>query len=156
MDIKDLSWNVYYHNVNSEKIETYNVLKNNTYLMKMVKEYKDKDEFAKALRGEMIYHFWCRCEWELIVEIAEDNHIYLYPWAGCRKPEEARIDVTDNADFDWRGFAELHIGKQIYKNKAKIDVYDQLEYVWDDFLDYVWNSKAHRPRKKDISSKSEM
>lgn len=30
----------------------------------------------------------------------------------------------------------------------KIDVYDQVMSNWEVFLDYVWNSKIHRPRKK--------
>lgn len=30
----------------------------------------------------------------------------------------------------------------------KIDVYDQVMNNWDIFVDYVWNSKIHRPRKK--------
>ena len=36
---------------------------------------------------------------------------------------------------------KMNIERQIYKNEAKIDVYDQIEYVWDNFLEYVWNSK---------------
>ena len=48
------------------------------------------------------------------------------------------VDVTDDNNFDWKIFAEQHIKKQIYKNKAKIDVYDQLKFRWNDFITYVW------------------
>ena len=151
MNAKDLKWYVYRYNCNSNKIETYNVVGGKYFLetlKKMMKKYSDKNDFAEALKSEMMYHFWSRAEWELIVETTEDNRIFLSPWVGCKDPENVRIDATDDTGFDWRGFAELHTGRQIYKNKAKIDVYDQLDYVWDDFVDYCWNSKVYKPRKK--------
>lgn len=155
MNVKDLKWNVYRFNFNSQKIETYNVLSGKYFLeeiKKIMVKHRDKDrsEFSEALRREMMYHFWSRCEWELIIEITEDNRIFLIPWAGCREPDKVKIDVTDDTSFDWRGFAEKHINQQIYKTKAKIDVYDQLNYRWEEFVDYVLNSGIYRPRKKKI------
>ena len=88
-----------------------------------------------------MYYFWSKAEWELVIELDEDNHIFLIPWCGCRNPEEIKIDVTNDTRFDWNGFAKKHIKRQIYKNEAKVDVYNQIEYVWDNFLEYVWNSK---------------
>ena len=147
----NLKWHVYYYNCNAKKIEAYNVVGSTyflEYIKKLMKKHRNKADFDEALKSEMIYRFWSRAEWELVIKITEDNRIFLNPWVGCSEPEKVRIDVSDNTDFDWRGFAELHIGKQTYKNKAKIDVFDQLDYVWDDFVDYCWNSKIYRPRKK--------
>lgn len=153
MNVKDLKWIVYRFNVNTQKIETYNVLSGHYFLeeiKKIMKKHRDKDreELSEALKREMMYYFWSRCEWELIIEITDDNRIFLNPWVGCREPDEVKIDVTDDTSFDWRGFAEKHIGRQIYKTKAKIDVFDQLDYRWDEFVDYVLNSGIYRPRKK--------
>jgi hypothetical protein len=146
----NLEWNVFYHDINRDKITTLNILKQhgsfNEYIKKAFKKCKTKDEFAEVLRRELMYYFWSKCEWELIIEITEDNCIILSPWCGRRNPEETKIDVTDDTSFDWKGFAEKHIKKQIYKNRAKIDVYDQVDYMWDDFLDYVWNSKKRRKK----------
>lgn len=155
MNVKDLKWIVYYHDFNTNRIKTYNILSGEYFLeeiKKILKKYKDKDrdEFSEALKREMMYHFWSRCEWELIIEIIEDNHIFLIPWVGCREPDEVKIDVTDDESFDWKGFAELHIGQQVYKTKAKIDVFDQLNYRWDEFVNYVLNSGLYKPRKKKI------
>ena len=80
----------------------------------------------------------CRFK-DKVVEVDENGRVWLSPWAGSRNNE--RIDVTDREDFDWKGFAAEHIGKQIYKNKAKIDVFSQLEYVWDDFVTYLWTTR---------------
>jgi hypothetical protein len=153
MNVKKLKWLVYRFNVNFQKVETYNVLGGKYFLeeiKKIMKKCRDKDrsEFSEALRREMMYHFWGRCEWELIIEITEANRIFLIPWAGCSEPDEVKIDVTDDISFDWRGFAEQHIAQQRYKTKAKIDVFDQLNYRWEEYVDYVLNSGIYRPRKK--------
>ena len=71
----------------------------------------------------------------------EDDRIVLIPWCGCINPNEAEIDVTNDPTFDWKSFAELHISKQIYKDEAKIDIYSQIEFVWDKFVTYCWEYK---------------
>lgn len=150
--MKDLEWNVYYHNINRDKITTYNIFKHGSfdkYLKKAFKKCKTKDEFAKTLRRELVYYFWSKAEWELIIEVTEDNHVFLIPWCGCRDPESIKVDVTDDKNFDWRSFAEKHTKKQIYGNKAKIDVYDQVMFNWEEFVEYVWNSKKRRKREQD-------
>ena len=142
-----MEWNVYNYSINSRKIELFNIFKHGGFyhdIEKYLKKYKDKDEFADKLKSSLMYYFWSRAEYELIIEITEDNRIFLSPWCGCNEPEKVKIDVTDDINFDWKGFAEDHIKKQIYKNEAKIDIYDQLRYVWEDFVDYVWNSKRRR------------
>lgn len=139
-----MEWNVLYHNFNKDKIEVYNIFGHgrfNEYFNKAFKKYKTKDEFAEQLRSELCYYFWSKCEWELVIEIAEDGRIYLNPWVGSRDPESVKIDVTDDKSFDWRGFAEHHTKRQVYDNKAKIDVSDQVEYRWNEFVDYVWSFK---------------
>lgn len=145
-----LEWNVFYYNINKNKITTYNIFRHgsfNDYIERAFKKCKTKEEFAQFLRRELMYYFWSKAEWELIIEITENNRIFLIPWCGCRNPEETKIDVTDNTSFDWRGFAEKYIPKKGYGNQAKIDVFDQVVYMWDDFLELVWNSKKRRKKK---------
>lgn len=150
----NLEWNVFYHDINKNKITTLNILKQhgsfNEYIKKAFKKCKTKDEFAEVLRRELMYYFWSKCEWELIIEITEDNRIILSPWCECRDTDLTKVDVTDDENFDWRGFAEKYIKRQRYYNKAKIDVYDQVEYMWNDFLDYVWNSKKRRKKRVSV------
>lgn len=139
-----MEWIVYNFNCNAQKIETCNIFEHGGFhydVNKAAKKLKIKEEFAEKLRRELMYYFWSKCEWELVVEITEDNRIFLNPWVGCREPEKVRIDVTDNTDFDWRGFAHKHTARQIYGNEAKIDVFDQVDYRWEEFVDYCWNNK---------------
>lgn len=139
-----MEWNVYTYDFNKNEIERYNIFWHGSfveYVKNHIKKYKNKDEFADRLKSELQYYFWSKCEWELIIEVTEDSRIFLVPWVGCRNTEGAKIDVTDDTDFDWRSFAEYHINRQVHKDCAKIDVYDQVMMNWDSFLDYVWSNK---------------
>ena len=144
---KSLSWLVTYYDCNANKIKHYDILKyREEFIKKLKKKCNTKEEFSEKMRREMMYYFWSKAEWELIIEIDNDNRIWLNPWVGCREPENVRIDVTDREDFDWKNFAKEHIGKQIYKNEAKIDVFDQLEYKWTEFIDYCWYTRLRYER----------
>ena len=138
-----MEWNVYIYNINKDIIELYNIFEHWSfveYVKKHIKKYKNKDEFTEKLRSELRYYFWSKCEWELIIEITDDSNIFLSAWIG-RQQDRAIIDVTDDTTFDWKGFAEKHISKQIYNNKAKIDVFDQVMWRWNEFVDFVWDNK---------------
>ena len=141
-EFSPLIWFVTHYDWNADKIEQYNILKyREDFIKKLKKKCNTKEEFAEKMRLELMSRFWSKCEWELVIEVDDNNRIWLNPWASCREPENVRIDVTDREDFDWRGFAETHINKQVYKNKAKIDVFNQIEYVWDDFITYLWTTR---------------
>lgn len=140
--LKSLTWNVIYFDCNAQVIKDYNILKyREDFIKKLKKKCETREEFSEKMRREMMWSYWSKCEWELIIEIDEKHRIWLEPWVGCREPEKVRIAVTDRENFDWCSFAEKHIGKQILKNKAKIDVFDQLEWRWDEFIDYCWYTR---------------
>lgn len=139
-----MEWNVFCYNINKGKIETFNIFdhwKFNEDGQKSLKKFKDKNEFKKVIESDLMYYFWSKSQYELVIEITENNRIFLIPWCGCREPEKVKIDVTDDENFDWRSFAEKHIKKQVYKNKAKIDIYDQVMFNFEAFVDYVWNKR---------------
>lgn len=138
-----MKWDVYYYDINRNKISTFNIFDHwsfREYIKKAMKKLKIKEEFAEQLERELQFFYWSKAEWELVVHI-EDSRIYLIPWCGCRNPEGVKIDVTDNDTFNWKDFAELHTKRQRYGNEAKIDIYDQVMFEWDKFVDYVWDNK---------------
>lgn len=149
---KPLSWQVKNFNINSQVIEDYDVLKyREDDIKKMKKKSATKEEFTELLRSECQYIFWSRCEYELIIERTEDERIMLKPWVGARDEVKSTIDVTDDTTFDWKGFSAEHIGQQIYRNEAKVDIYDQLTYGdnWTRFVDYCWNYR-HKYQRKNL------
>ena len=147
---------VKYYNCNENKIEDYDILKRReSEIKKLKKKCASKEEFSQKLKGEFQYRFWAKCEWELIISKTEEGRIILSPWIGRRNPETSSLDVTDDKNFDWVGFADKYIGKQIFLNKAKIDVYDQIMYGdrFSNLVDELWytrlpyerdNPKFHR------------
>lgn len=138
-----IKWVVYYHDFNANVIKPYNIFRHGKlveYIKKHKKKCATKDEFAEALRRELFYYFGSKCEWELII-CQENNHIILKPWISRR--EKSHLDVTDCTDFNWAGFAEW-VANASYVCKdgsVKFDVYQQVMYRFDEFVDYCWNVK---------------
>ena len=147
-EFKPLSWLVTYYDCNADKIKYYDVLKyRQDFIKKLKKKCSTKEEFAKKMRSECMWSYWSKCEWEMIIEIDDDGRVWLSPWVGCREPEKVRTDVTDRTDFDWRGFAEDHILNKGWRDgTAKIDVWDQLERHFDEFIDYIWYTRLKYER----------
>lgn len=141
-----LTWKVLHFNMNRNMIEEYDVLK---YRLKQMKEFKkkseNKEEFSELLNREMMWQYWSRSEYELILERV-DNKLYLKPWVGCRNPEEVKIDVTEEAF--WQEFANSRY-RSWWGNECKIDIYDQLIHRWDEFVDYLWTTRLPYERKKE-------
>lgn len=140
---------VKYYNINGNRIEDYDILKcRESKIKRLKKKCMTKDEFADTLRRELMWRFWSKAEWELIITKTADGRIILSPWCGCVNPESCSVDVTDDTSFDWSGFAEEHIKKQIFKNQAKIDVYDQIMYNgrFDGLVDELWHTRLRYER----------
>ena len=134
-----MTWNVLIDDCNKKSIENYNVLKHEEKNIQKIKnETKTFDEFCKRLEIHFKSRYWSRCEYELMIKINSENRVILSPLFFHR---DYNLDVSDRTDFDWRGFAEYHIKKQIYRTEAKIDIWDQIEYRWDEFTRYCYEKE---------------
>ena len=148
-EVKPFSWKVKNFDCNRQIIKDYDILKyREDEIKKMKKKCETKEEFASKLRSELMYHYWSRAEYELIIQLTEDGRILLRPWCGCYDDEKATIDVTNDTSFDWKGFVEEHISQQRYKNEAKIDIYDQLIYgdQFEKLVTYLWTTRLKYER----------
>lgn len=115
----ELKWNVFYHDINKQKITTLNIFNHWKFaedVQKSLKKFKDKDEFAEELRRDLFCYFGSKCEYEVLISA----------WCGGNGKED-----------------------------IKVDIYTQVRNNWDVFVDYVWNSKIHRPRKKKVVENEE-
>jgi hypothetical protein len=148
-----LTWNVKYFDINANVIRDYNVLRQrDDFIKKLKKQCANKAEFSEALKHEFMWRYWSRSEYELIIEVF-GNRVVLSPWCGCREPACVAVDVTDDPNFDWLGFADFYIDKQIYRDKAKIDIYNQLEWRWNELVDYCWYTRLPYERKHEKFNK---
>lgn len=141
----ELIWNIYYHNFNRDKIEEFNVFHHTSFMedvKKIFKEFKkseDKDTFTERIDRELHYYFWSKCEWEVILTKTEGK-IIISPWVGSKT--NSHLNVTDNKDFNWTSFYEQMKNRYISSDgEIKIDVYDQIRFRFDEFIDYCWNNR---------------
>lgn len=135
-----LEWNVFRHDINKSKIVTFNIFdhwKFNEDVQKSLKKFKDKDEFAEHLRRDLMYYFWSKYEYEVVITtfppyitMDELNRVNYERWLHKDKygTDFVQINVTPNTGI-------------------KIDIYEQVMNNWSIFLDYVWNSKQHRKKR---------
>lgn len=152
-----MQWLVKIYNVNTNKIENYDVFKNEEKTIKALKKScTDKKEFKESFRRHLMWRYWSRCEYELMLS-SENSKVYLYPWIS-KDPEAAKIDVTyenNENGFSWPAFTLKHLklndiaDEDLNKEKyaVKIDVFDQLDFMMDSFIDCCWKHHFAYERK---------
>lgn len=93
-----MEWNVLYYNFNAKQIQPYNVLAyRDDKIKKLKKQSGSIEAFSEELRLEMMYYFWSKCEWEIIVK--------SLGW--CKDgSDEKRVDAYDQLRLNWDRFVE--------------------------------------------------
>ena len=96
-----VEWNVYCYDVNSRKIKIHNVFNHwrfIEYSAKYIKKYKDdKEALEEQIRRELMYYYWSKYEWEVIVS----------PFTSNPKDSECiKIDVYQQVKMNWDRFFE--------------------------------------------------
>lgn len=127
-----LTYYVYVENINKRKIEKYNVLNDGIIeeLLKRVDKFSDKNQFAEALEQIIMYHYWSRSEWEII----------LTDWPPHMKTEEL-FKLNSEVDKYQKDYGHDPYSLTVNLSTAeKIDVYDQVMMNWNIFIDYAWEN----------------
>ena len=95
-----LEWNVIYGNFNSHEIETFNIFDHVSFrecCAEAAKKYRnDRDAFIEAVRKELMYYYWSKCEWEVIIQ----------HWPPSERLHDKKIDVYDQVRMNWPIFAD--------------------------------------------------
>lgn len=123
----NMKWNVYRHNFNTREIEVFNIFDHASFyesIKKLFKKYKDKTEFAENLRKELLYYFWSKYEYEVIIT--------TFPVYVDKKELQ---EIKNNQDQEnIKRYITPEVG-------IKADIYSQVMNNFDIFVDYVWNNK---------------
>ena len=126
--MKNLSWNVYAHDVNRGEISIYDVFKCYSFredVEKLLKEDLSYDKFSEKLKRITQYYFWRRAECEITITS-------LIP---CIDNDELdKINAEREERRTYRYSVNLDVGE-------KVDYYDQLHLNWEQFAKYVYNFK---------------
>lgn len=129
-----LQWNVFYHNFNSKKIETYNIFKHFNFrkdVEEHLKKCKTKEEFAEEMKISLMYYFWAKAEWEVVMT-SWVPHIDMKELDRLNSEREKEIEKYNKEPY------MLEVRPDVYE---KIDVYQQVMNNFDIFVDYVWGFK---------------
>ena len=111
----DFKWNVWIWDFNHDKLEQYDVV---PMLLRELKSLRKKDfpmdkkSMNKELKSWARYHFWSKCEYEMIV----------HGWPVQKNDE--KVDVYNQLMLNWDTFSEAfwkNVWKPIVdkKNKTK-------------------------------------
>ena len=149
-----LCWNVYVSDFNRGKIDTFNIFNHHSFYDDCAKARRkfhgDKDGFAEEVRKSLMYYFWSKCEWEIILSHWPSGEYYgmrtkttigdLCDKLGCKKEYES---AKDDTPVTIRVFPDYN-----KREERKIDVYDQVMANWAVFIDYLWENRRELKARK--------
>lgn len=124
-------WNALYYNFNKKVIETYDVV-TEKFLVELKQKHPTFNKFDKALKIEMQYRYWSKCEWELVI-YKDDEGIWIKPWIGNK---DVKINVSNNTGNEF--YTWLSNKYSIINGEIRFDIYDQLLFAWDEFVKDCW------------------
>lgn len=98
-----LCWSVYRYDINSDVIETVNILSDRYFydtLLKLKKKYLKRDtqdfvSFFEELKKEFRYIFWARCEYEVVIDSV---------FQSCKHAR--KIDIYEQITMNWEPFQD--------------------------------------------------
>ena len=86
---EDMEWYVYIQDFNSREIKKYNIFQHYSFMEDIKKAYKkhkdDYETFCEYVKRSLMYYFWGKCEWEII----------LSGWPESDDFKEEKIDVYE-------------------------------------------------------------
>lgn len=107
-----MEWNVYYYDTNHKKIQTYNIFTHESFKKEVLELFKrkefDKDDFQKELDRILMYYFWTKAEWEIL----------LKPWVRA-EDKEIKIDVYSQVKLNWEQFVEYVWTQRVIVNMRR-------------------------------------
>ena len=94
---KPLRWMVYVGDFNRKEIKAHNIFNHYRFYQDCRKNYKrnkDRAAFEEQLRKDLMYSYWSKCEWEVIVQHWPPNGV------------EEKIDCYDQIRMNWNAFTD--------------------------------------------------
>lgn len=91
---------MFIYDMDCREIRKYNVLNHYSFSKEvdelLHKTSISKEEFQDKLRSSLMYYFWGRSEYEIVI----------YPWCGGGEKESKKIDVYTQIMMNWDKFVE--------------------------------------------------
>ena len=107
-----MEWNVFYHEINGQKIKILNIFDHGGFandVQKDLKKYKNKADFADRLRNNLLYYFWCKAEYEVLIR----------GWCGGNGDEEIKVDIYTQVMNNWPIFLD-YVWNSVKRKTKKV------------------------------------
>lgn len=69
-----LEWFVFVEDINRKQIKVYNIFEHKDFMEDCdgawedyKNEHHDFSKFKKDIESNLMYYFWCKCEWEIVL-----------------------------------------------------------------------------------------
>lgn len=127
----ELTWNAYIEDRNANTIKVFNVFNSFRFISGVIEannKYKNDFEFLKKVRSSLMYAFWSKAEYEVIIT-SWPPHI-----------EKEEFERLTKEDIRYRTWVNLSMGE-------KIDVYNQVMINWEAFKLYLLTNRKLIPKK---------
>lgn len=129
-----LEWIVYRYDFNKREIVEFNIFNHYRFkedVNKDLKKCKTREEFAKKLKSNLMYYFWSKYEYEIVIS---SFPIYI------KKEELNRLNEHFKNNTEKYGHEPYSIGVRPDVS-SKIDIAEQVMLNFEIFVDYVWSHK---------------
>ena len=104
-----MEWYVYDYDSNARRVEHFNIFEHSGFKLACrdaLKKHRDNKElFLADVRGWLMYYFWSKVEWEIVISRFPEGPEY----------PEKKIDVYDQVMMNWDIFADY-----IWENREKL------------------------------------
>ena len=127
----ELTWNVYMEDFNKNNIKVFNIFNSFSFMNGVInanKKCKNDFEFFKEVRSCLMYSFWSKSEYEIIIT----------SWPPYIEKEE--FERLAKEDFKYRTWVNLSIGEIV-------DIYNQVMINWEAFKLYLMTNRKLIPKK---------
>lgn len=132
-----LKWVVYRHDINRREIVEFNIFDHWRFeedVKKDLRKCKTKEEFAEKIKSHLMYYFWSKCEYEVVIS-SFPVHI--------KKEEFNRL--TEEFIADTEKYGHEPYGMWVCPDVGeKIDIAGQVMMNFEVFVDYLWSHKRSK------------
>ena len=94
-----MTWLAYVYDFSTKKIEVFNIFEHYSFresVEKLKRKKLSKNEFAEKLKRELMYYFWSKCEYEVVITSFPPN----LPIVG------RKADVYEQVSLNWDIFVD--------------------------------------------------
>ena len=98
-----LKWFVFVEDINSKLIKVYNIFEHKDFMEDCNdawENYKNKhhdfSRYQEDIDGILMYYFWCKCEWEIILSNFPPSDSF----------QKKKIDVYQQVKINWKKFMD--------------------------------------------------